>query len=393
MTDPTQDPMNPRVTRRRALGIAALGTATMLGLPGCGGNSDSSTTTTALPSGPESFKGQTLNIFSWSGYHDQKWLAEYEKLRGVRINQQLMGTVPDAFAKVKASPDSFDLVLATSGWIENYVDAGLIVPIDESRLSNMKNVTSELHWREATEYKGKNYAVIYTWGDEPLCWLPKKLSTPDSWRSLWDPKNKGKVSLVDDPTTVMPFIPIMLGFKDPFKLTDQQFAEMKKQLMALRGQVTHVSASIDDQTTDFANGQVTTGVLYNISTQVKLRADGIELEQTIPKEGAAAWCDNYAITKAGDKKAALVYDFINYTLSVPWQARFAAATSNTSVLTLKTAKSQEAVDAGLTPEKLKTTLLPLTAGGAEFFSRIKLLRRVPDIDRWLGAWNEFKTGL
>lgn len=392
MTDSTQDPMNPRVTRRHALGLAALGTATMMGLPGCGGDSGSSTTTTAL-AGPESFKGQTLNIFSWSGYHDKKWLAEYEKLRGVTIKQQLIGTVPDGFAKVKANPDGFDLVLATAGWIENYADAGLIVPIDESKLPNMKNVTTELSWRDATEYKGKNFGLLYTWGDEPLCWLPKKLDTPDSWRSLWDPKNKGKVSLVDDPTTVMPFIPIMLGFKDPFNLTDEQFAEMKKELMALRGQVTHVSASIDDQTADFASGEVTTGVLYNISTQVKLRADGIKLEQTIPKEGAAAWSDNYVLTKAGNAKAALAYDFMNYTLSVPWQARFAAATSNTSVLTLETAKSPEAVKAGLTEEALNTTLLPLTAGGAEFFSKIKLLKRVPDVDRWLEAWNEFKTGL
>jgi spermidine/putrescine transport system substrate-binding protein len=154
-----------------------------------------------------------------------------------------------------------------------------------------------------------------------------------------------------------------------------------------------VSASIDDQTADFASGEVTTGVLYNISTQVKLRDDGIKLEQAIPNEGAAAWSDNYVLTKAGEKKAALAYDFMNYTMSVEWQARFAAATSNTSVLTLDAAKSPEAVEAGLTTKALNTTLLPLTADGPEFFDKIKLLKRVPDVDRWLEAWNEFKTGL
>jgi spermidine/putrescine-binding protein len=393
MTERLHDQINTPMTRRHALGLAALGTATIMGLPGCGGDSGSSSTTTTAMAGPESFKGETLNIFSWSGYHDKKWLAEYEKLRGVTIKQQLIGSVPDGFAKVKANPDGFDLVLATSGWVENYADADLIVPIDESKLPNLKNVTPELSWRDATEYKGKNYALIYNWGNEPICWLPDKVPTPDSWRSLWDPANKGKVSLVDDPTTVMPFIPIMLGFEDPFNLNDEQFAEMKKQLMALRGQVTHVSASIDDQTADFASGEVTTGVLYNISTQVKLRDDGIKLEQAIPNEGAAAWSDNYVLTKAGEKKAALAYDFMNYTMSVEWQARFAAATSNTSVLTLDAAKSPEAVEAGLTTKALNTTLLPLTADGPEFFDKIKLLKRVPDVDRWLEAWNEFKTGL
>jgi spermidine/putrescine-binding protein len=395
MTDPMQDPMNARLTRRHALGLAALGAAALAGLPGCGSDSSSpsSTVATAATGGPDSFKGQTLNVFTWSGYHDKKWIAEYEKLRGVKVNTQLFGAVPDGFAKVRANPDGFDLVLATSGWIENYADAGLAVPIDESQIPNMKNITPQLKWRDATTYKGKNYAVIYNWGDEPLCWLPGKAAASDTWRSLYDPANKGKVSLVDDPTTVMPFIPIMLGFPNPYKLSDAQFAQMKKALMDLRGQVTHVSASIDDQTSDFANGQVTTGVLYNIGTQVKLRDDGITLKQVIPKEGAAAWSDNYVLTKAGAKKAALAYDFMNYTLSIPWQARFAAETSNTSILTLKEATSPEAVAAGLDKKALATTLLPYTAGGEAFFSKLKLLQRVPNIDQWLEAWNEFKTGL
>lgn len=384
-----------KYTRRQALALAALGGAAFAGLPGCGGSESSSTTTTSGAAvSPDSFKGETLNVFTWSGYHDKKWIAEYEKLRGVKVNTQLFGGVPDGFAKVRASPDAFDLVLATSGWVENYVDAGLIVPVDESKVPNMKNILPGLKWRDATEYKGKNYAIVYNWGDEPLCWLPDKVSPdPDSWRVLYDPKYKGKVSLVDDPTTIMPFIPIMLGFENPFDLDEQQMTQMKKALMDLRGQVNHVAASIDDQTTDFGGGEVHLGVLYNIGTQVKLRDDGIELKQTIPKEGAAAWSDNYVLTKAGEKKAALAYDFIDYTMSVPWQARFAAATSNTSILTLDAAKSQEAVSAGLDEKALNTTLLPYTAEGASFFERIKLLKRVPNVDEWLSAWNEFKSGL
>ncbi len=391
MTDPRENPVNQNINRRQALGLAAIGVATLAGLPGCG-DSTTAVTSTGTAS-PASFKGQTLNVFSWSGYHDKKWIAEYEKLRGVTVNVQLIGGVPDAFAKVKASPDSFDIVLATSGWLENYADAGLIVPIDESKLPNLKNVTNELKWRNATEYKDTNYGVLYTWGDEPLCWTPAKSPTLNSWRDLYDPRFKGKVSLVDDPTTVMPFIPIMLGFPDPFNLDDAQFAAMKKALMDLRGQVTHVSASIDDQTADFASGQVVAGVLYNIVTLVTLRKDGIKLKKVIPKEGAAAWSDNYTLTKAGQKKADLAYDFMNYTLSVPWQARLAADTGNTSVLTLAEAQSPVAVKAGLTPEKLNDTLLPFTADGPAFFEKLKLLQRIPDVDKWLEVWNEFKTGL
>ncbi len=396
MTTPALPPFN-KFSRRSALGMAALGAGALAGLPGCGGggsSSGSSGTSSTMNSDPASFKGQTLNLFTWASYHEKQWLAEYEKLRGVKINVQLYGSVPDGFAKVQANPDGFDLVLATSGWLETYADAGLIVPLDTGHVPNMKNVTNELKWEEATKYKNELYGIIYNWGDEPLCWLPEEMATPEnSWRSLYDPSVKGKVSLVDDPTTVMPFIPIMLGFEEPYDLNEQQFKEMSEALLELKGQVTHVSASIEDQTTDFASGQVTTGVLYNVSTQVALKKNGIKLEQKIPNEGAAAWSDNYSMTKAGEEKAALCYDFINYTLSVPWQARFAAESSNTGVLTLKEAESKEAVEAGLTKQKLEATLLPYTAGGPEFFDKLKLLKRVPNLEEWLNLWNEFKIGL
>lgn len=386
--------LNRRYSRRHAIGLAALGAAGLAGLSACGSD-DSTSATSATGSGDVSdFKGETLNLFTWASYHNKPWLAEYEKSRGVTINTTLFGSVPDGFAKVQANPDAFDLVLATSGWVENYADADLIVPMDEAQIPNMKNVTEELSWRDATEYNDANYGILYNWGDEPLAWLPDEITqAPTSWESLWDPSVAGKVSLVDDPTTVMPFIPIMLGFPDPFDLDADEMQQMTDKLMELQGQVTHVSASIEDQTNDFANGDVTTGVLYNISTQVALRDNGITLDQTIPDEGAAAWSDNYTMTQAGADKAALCYDFINYTLSIPWQARFAAETANTSVLTLEEAESPEAKKAGLSTEALNNTLLPLTAEGEEFFAKLKLLRRVPNLDEWLDAWNQFKTGL
>ncbi len=385
-----------RYTRRSALAIAALGAATLAGLPGCGGGDSGGSSSAPVDVGEidiDSFKGETLNLFTWASYHKQPWLAEYEKSRGVTINTQLYGGVPDGFAKVKANPDAFDIVMPTSGWIENYADADLIVPLDESNVPNMKNIIKALPWRDAAQYNDQLYGIIYSWGDQPLCWLPDQVDTLTSWRDLYDPSLEGKVSMVDDPTTQMPVIPIMLGFENPFDLDSKQMDEMRDALMDLRGQVTHVSASIEDQTADFANGQVTAGILYNISTFVALRDGGVTMEQVIPKEGTVVWTDNYAMTHAGEKKAALCYDFINYTLSIPWQARYEAQTSNSGVLSLQEAQSQQAKKAGMTQEALDATLIPFTADAEKFFSKMKVLQRVPNLDEWLDMWNEFKTGL
>ena len=395
MTEPVlpegEEPQEKQFTRRQVVKAGLIGSAAVAGASLAGGVAKAASKSAARSS------ANTLNVFTWSSYHDAPWIKEYEKKRGVKVNLQVTGSVPDMFAKTKADPGAYDLVLATAGWIENYVDADLIIPFDDYKktIPNSRNISPLFPWRKATTYKGHNWALVYNWGDEPLCWLPSKVHPePNSWNVLYDPKYKGRVSLVDDPTTILPFIGLMLGFKDPYHMTSAEFKAWKKKLMDLRRQLTHVTASIDDQTADFANGQVEIGVLYNISTLVKLNQQGIPLKQKIPREGTPTWSDNYTITKAsGAKKLDLVHDFINYTLSVPWQARFIATSANTGNISLSLARSQEAIKAGLTPKKLNATLQPYTAGGASFFRKLSLLRRVPNLDDWLNAWNEFKLGL
>jgi spermidine/putrescine transport system substrate-binding protein len=394
---PLSGASHSRMTRRRFLEAGAVAGAAAVASPLLAACSSSSTPEPGATggSGTPNLKGQTLNLFTWSSYHDKDWINGYEQSRGVTVNVQYTGSVPDMFAKTKADPSAYDLVLATSGFIENYVGADLIIPIEESRIPNIANMTSAFHWRDASVVNGKNYAVCYTWGDQPLCWVPSKVSpAPDSWGILWDTQYAGRVSMVDDPVTVLPLIPLYLGFPDPFNMTPSQFAEFRTWLFKLRGQMTHVAASINDQTQDFANGDVWLGDLYDESTWAKLRDDGFKLEFELPKEGSPAWSDNYCITKAaGANKQDLCYDFINYTLSVPWQARFIERSGHQGILSYEEANSPEARKAGLTKAGVSVTLLPETLKGAEFFDKLHLLRAMPNLEEFLNTWNEFKVGL
>jgi spermidine/putrescine-binding protein len=373
-------------------------------LDACSSDSADDSSSSAPGSGPATtgasgatggFSSDVLNLFTWSSYDDPPWIKEYEQSRGVKVNVQYIGSVPEGFAKTKANPAAYDIVLATSSFVQQYAAADLIIPVDESKAPNIKNIVPGLDWRPATMWNDTNYGIIYNWGDEPMCWLTDKTTIADdaSWSTMWDPQYEGVVSLVDDPTTFMPTIPIYLGFPDPFVLDSSQMSQMQDKLFALRGNVTHVTASIDDQTADFANGQVVMGVLYNISTQVVLKDQGIDMKQIIPSEGAAAWSDNYVITKAsGAQKLDLVYDFINYTLDIPWQARFAATSGNTGILSYEEATSPAAVDAGMTEEALNATLIPYTQN-PDIFTKLHLGEEIPNLDEWLNMWNEFKTGL
>jgi spermidine/putrescine-binding protein len=340
---------------------------------------------------------KTINLFSWSSYHDDAWIKEYEAKTGVKINQQLITAIPDAFAKVKAQPDTFDVVLATSGFVENYVDSGLIVPVDESKIPNLATGIQGFDWRKSTTVNGTNYGIMYSWGSQPLVWNSDKVTPdPTGWSVLFDKKYAGRVSMVDDPVTQLPVIAIAAGINDPYNMSAEDFAKFKAKLQELKGQVTHVTASIQDQTTDFTGGQVDVGILYNISTWVEANKAGTHLKEIIPAEGTAGWTDNYVITKAGDAKNKcnnIVNDFINATLDPAWQGRFISTSGNNGDLSATAAKTDAAVKAGLTAEVFAKTELGLSEKDPTFFTKLKVMRRLSNLDEWLNVWNEFKLGL
>ncbi len=393
------------LSRRRFLARAG-GTVAGLGALGvlaaaCGGDSGSSTSggaTTAAAgatSSGGSSAGETINILTWEGYHQQPWLDEFEKQSGVKVNVTNVGSPAEMFAKTQAAPDAYDIVYATAGWFDQYVNADLVIPVDETKVANLSSISSAFPWRDATSIGGQNYGVLYNWGNQPLVWITDKVTgTPTDWNELWDPKYKGLVSVFDDPTSVQPMIPLALGFPDPYQLDDAQFEQFRQKLFELRPQVKRLTSGFNDQVNQFASGEAVIGYLNIIQVVVDLNAKNIQAKQTVPIQGTPAWSDNAAITKAaGAKKLDAVYEWINASIAVPFQARFAGATGNNGVLPFDLATSPEAVAAGLSADKLKITQIPDTQAGDAFFSKMIFFKAVEDLQKRLDTWNEFKLGI
>jgi len=357
--------------------------------------------------GDSAADSQTLNVLSWQTYHDRPWLDEFTQRSGIKVNVVNVGSPAEMFSKVKASPDAFDIALVTSGWFKNYAAEDLLVPIDADRVDAVSSMKLGFDWQAATSVNDELLGVLYNWGDQALAWMDGEIpddgslaqyldehGQPNDWNILWDPAFTNRVSVFDDPTSVLPMIPLALGFPDPFNLDDEQFEAVKQKLMELRPQVPRLTSGYDDQTQQFAAGEVGLGYL-NLSVTVN---DLQELGKTMQvnnavKQGVPAWSDNYAITQAGGEKADAVYEFINYTLEVPWMARFAATSGGAGILDYEQATSAEAQEAGLDEDALALTLIPATQQGDEFFSKMVFFQDVEDLQKRLDLWNEFKLGL
>ncbi|MCB0828449.1 MAG: extracellular solute-binding protein [Solirubrobacterales bacterium] len=394
------------VFRKKIVWLGALSLLVMsaMFLAACGSDDDSSSDS---GSGSSSSSGETISMLTWDGYQEKEWLNEFTADTGIKVKSTSAGSPAEMFAKVRSNPEQFDVVLPTAGWFPQYVEAGLLEPIDTSKVPAMDDIKLGFPWKDAASVDGELYGVLYNWGNQPLAWLPDKIKgvdlskyeneegVIDDWNVLWDPQLKGKVSVFDDPTSVEPMVALSLGFEDPYNLDEQQFEEFRQKLLDLRPQVKRLTTGYDDQTAQLASGEAWIAYLNIISIASTLRKDGtiLEVNNTV-KQGVPAWSDNYAITSAsGADKADAVYELMNYTLSLDWQARFVAETSNSGTLNYEQATSSEAEAQGLTKKILDTTLIPATREGDKFFNSQIFFQPVEDTQARLDVWNEFKLGL
>jgi spermidine/putrescine-binding protein len=382
--------------RGRAAAVAVALVTAATGLAACGGDSEGAS------------DADTLNVLSWESYHDPAWVEEFTEETGIKVNIVNVGSPDEMFSKIKAAPSQWDLALVTSGWFDNYVNADLLEPIDEERVTALEDIKLGFDWRGAASSDDTLYGVLYSWGNQPLAWtddaplddpaLAQYLNedgVPDDWNILWDPAFEGEVSVFDDPTSVLPMVPLSLGITDPYDLDEAEFEEVEDKLADLRPQLKRLTSGFNDQTDQFASGEASIGYLNNIASVTAVAETGTTLHvNNLVKQGVPAWSDNYAITKEGGaKKLDAVYEFINYTESLEWQARFVASSGNSGTLDYAQATSPEAQEAGLTEEKLNGTLIPFTQEGDAFFEKMLFFQPVEDLDRRVNLWNEFKLGL
>ena len=111
-------------------------------------------TTTNKSGGGGGGSSDEINILTWEGYQAPAWLKS-SRDSGIKVNATNVGSPAEMFSKVKASPGQFDIIYNTAGWFNQYVQSDLIIPIDELRVPNVKEISDAFPWRDATTVNGK----------------------------------------------------------------------------------------------------------------------------------------------------------------------------------------------------------------------------------------------
>lgn len=295
--------------------LGALGSITafvlIAAMAGCGGKGDE----TAPAPRP---KGGRLNLYIWTNYLPDDVVADFEKETGVELTIDTFDSNEAVLEKLQSGVAEYDLVVPSDYAMKILAPQGLVREIDLTRLPNFKNL--DPRFLDQRYDPGNRHSIPYTWGTTGLGYSKAKLGAVDSWQALFDPKNKGRILMLDDMReafgAALKIMGRSINERDPMVLR-QAADRLKAQKALVR---TYNSA-------DFANllaaGDVDLAQGYNGELAEVVASHPDTLAYVIPKEGGTLWIDNFAIpAKARNVDAA--YAFLDFVM----RPRIAARITN-----------------------------------------------------------------
>jgi putrescine transport system substrate-binding protein len=301
----------------RRTAILALGCA--LVLSACGGSKSGS-------GAADKADDKVLNLYIWSDYLAPNALSDFEKQTGIKVHVAYFDTNETLETRLLAGHSGFDIVVPTASYFERQIKAGVYLPLDKSKLPNLKNMDAQLMSRVALHDPGNAHGVIYTWGTNGIGYNEKlvKALMPDapldSWRLVFDPEVASKIakcgiSVLDSPAEMVRAVLNYLG-KDPNSQKPEDLAAAEATLTKIRPYIRNINSS--EYIEALANGDLCVAVGYNGDVlQARDRArdanKGIEIKYMVPKEGSILWFDMLGIpADAPDVESA--YAFMNYMM-------------------------------------------------------------------------------
>jgi spermidine/putrescine-binding protein len=257
-------------------------------------------------------------------------LGDYMKAHAITMESTYIGGSAEILARLSAGGvGSIDLVTPYLGYVPLLVAAGLLQPIDESKVPNLDRVHPVFKNNPSIRIDGKLYVAPFVWGGVPMMYDPAVVKTrPSSWYDVLKPEYRGKVGMTQSLNNILlASVIVNQGVEVPSMITKEQLVKAVDFLIRVKASARLVAASYDELADAMARGEVV--ITFNgWEVMKKMAADKNKvIEYTYPKEGTFGWLDNFCIVRDAPN-VAVAHELANAALSVPVQL----AAGNVSLL-------------------------------------------------------------
>ncbi len=264
-----------------------------------------------LWAGTSNAGGSDLSIFDWSGYEDKGFYGAYMTEYNEAPSYTYFGSVDEAFTKLQSGFEA-DLAHPCTDSVRKWKAAGLIKPLDTSRLNNWGNMLQRVKDADGVTIDGEVYMMPFEWGNTGLIYRTDLISGDDiSLQFLADPSNKGKVALPDAAPSAYALASLATGASSYTHMSDEEFKAASDFLRKVHQNVRFYWSDAGQLDQALASGEATLGWGWNQS-ELNLIWNGTKAAMMRgPGKGIATWVCGYVHLASSTQSDDQIYDMLN----------------------------------------------------------------------------------
>jgi len=306
--------------------VAILALCATLGLAACGsdlgGGGREGDVTVAEAEGKAS---GDLTVSNWPLYIDEKTKGEFEQESGVKLEYiEDVNDNNEFFSKLQPNLQEGEsagrsIMVVTDWMAKKMYDLGYLQEFDKEAIPN---VTENLAPTLESPSFDPDRAFSAPWQGGMTGLIVNKAEAPDveSINDLFDPKYKGKVTVLTELRDTVPLVMKADGVDVENATAEDWNAAIDRLSEAIKsGQIRDFTGN--DYADDFARGDVSAAIGWS-GDAVQLSADDPDIEWRMPTEGCIQWSDNMVIP-VGAPNPEAAYAFMDYVYDPENQAQIA----------------------------------------------------------------------
>ncbi len=261
-----------------------------------------------------------IEYFHWEGYQEPNFHKAYSAKYG-EPRSSIFGGIEEALQKMLAGYRP-DLAHPCTDNMVRWRDAGVLKPIDSSRLKNYGDLWDELKTIPGTVYEDKPYIAPFDWGNTSILYRSDLVEIgEESWGLLFDSRYAGKLSVQNTSDHAVTAAALALGFRDSvFAMNDDQLTQVRAKLVEQKPMLRYYWDDMTSMEQSLTSGEIVASTGWNESL-VRLMGQGLPVKYMNPREGILTWVCGLALIEGGSGDEQAAYDFIDAMLD-PQSGKF-----------------------------------------------------------------------
>jgi putrescine transport system substrate-binding protein len=267
-----------------------------------------------------------LFIYNWTDFIGHNTIAEFEKETGIKVVYDVYDSEETMDARLLAGSSGYDVVFASTEYFGREIKAGVYLPLDKSKLPNLKNIDPRILAIQAEHDPGNLHAVPYMHAITGFAYNVDMIKARmpnapvDSLDMIFKPEIASKfadcgITFLDSAEDTLQLALKYLGL-DPNTTSRDDYKAAEALLLKVRPYIRSFDSA--EYLNGLANQEICIAMSWSSDyalSRARARAVGVNvnLAFSVPKEGANQNFSSMLMPEGGPHPAA-AYQFINFML-------------------------------------------------------------------------------